>query len=370
MLAGMRLVLSLALLVACSDPPAPPAGGYTIRALGTQGGLLEVAVVSQCLGIEGRIFSEAVQETLSVPASGSAVPLELAAGAHGIAARVIDPMCRVIAFTCIDVTLAHDGGEEFTLELQSVPASASICEASERCNGGRCLPTGPPVPDAGSDAPSPDAGHDAGPVCGPGEHLDCFRDRFCVDGVVGEIVHAPQPCDARECPWFVVGKCPGACGTRRPLDEWTSWEVFCDGSEERIVGDVCATDADCDPPAPVGGTRVHLGCDVESSLCQEVAPPELLDLGAPCSLDFESVGGPGSYGVATDDTCSRGLCRFYRPLDQCAQHGCGVPCEDDWDCPAEYECDLARDWSAETDTRVHVCLPQPAWMLELSCHNE
>ena len=52
-----------------------------------------------------------------------------------------------------------------------------------------------------------DVGLDTDPFC----HLDCFRDRFCVDGDVHEVEHAPQPCGTRSCPTEILGTCPDGC---------------------------------------------------------------------------------------------------------------------------------------------------------------
>ena len=183
-------------------------------------------------------------------------------------------------------------------------------------------------------------------------HWDCFYDRRCVDGEVIEQFHAPVPCSAwtGSCPSFVAGVCAEGCSDRLPSGARRDapWTVYCEEGEQKIVGDPCASDEDCQPPAPVDGERQYLACDATTGTCSATEPPTPADMGAPCGVTFEAQSNAegSAYGVVADASCSSGWCRFIAHEDPtCDLHGCAAPCEDDWDCPREQICLDWGDWS-------------------------
>lgn len=214
-------------------------------------------------------------------------------------------------------------------------------------------PDAPPA-DAEAGLDAPDAPH-ASPDTNAGCHWDCFRARFCAAGVVHEVVHAPVPCDrwTGSCPTTALGTCPFGCGDRAPIADVGGWEVYCEGTEQRLAGDPCETDADCQPPAPevtpTALERRYLACDGALESCVAAAPPSAPDAGGACAVSFDalsSVAGGYAYGVVADAACSSGWCLFLAAeAPACDLHGCATVCEDDWDCPPDLECLARQDWT-------------------------
>ena len=339
----MRFFVCL-LVVACADPAPTPAGEYTLRALVVAPGVLEAGVVSSCTGIRERVFADAVEQTLSLPASGSAVPLELPAGTYRLAARTLDAMCRVTGFACIEVELEEGGSDDFTLELESVDAR-STCTPSESCNEGRCVRTGT---DAGGPARDAQVRTDV-PTCGPGEHLDCFGGRFCRDGVVYQNSNNPQPCNALECPYGELGTCTDGCAAGAYDFRALPWTLFCAGTHLRGEGDACATDADCRPTAPVDGPRVYLTCSAETLTCtpSEPASPPVGGACDPTVLEHEATR-HFRVGLADDPSCEGGYCLMTNSAPATCLRGiCTIQCASDWDCPSNMRCGNTHDVSIQ-----------------------
>lgn len=141
--------------------------------------------------------------------------------------------------------------------------------------------------DASPDAPGRDGGIDRSgppPWDDPSCHHDCFAARGCQGGVVSQYLHGPVSCASwtGSCPAVVVGVCPGDCSDRTPAGSFPEWQRYCEGSEEKRLGDPCTTHDDCQPPAPDFSTRparrIHLHCYAETSSCQFALPPILPNL--------------------------------------------------------------------------------------------
>lgn len=221
--------------------------------------------------------------------------------------------------------------------------------------------------DAARDVGPPDVGpQDVGapdtydPFC----HWDCFGGLECEDGVVYEHEAAPVPCDewTGRCPRYAVGTCPDGCGDRRPSGS-ADWERYCEGMEERLAGDPCASDDDCHPPAPSGAMRRYLACDVDAGACVAIDPPTH-PVVACGDVDLDALSTPegSAYGVVRDESCAGGWCRFVaQEAPACDPQACAMPCEDDWDCPPSHFCRAQRDWTGRTledrgeDEYVAVC---------------
>jgi hypothetical protein len=326
-------------------PSADPSGEYTVRAVSESDSIffLEAGVVSECMGIRARNWSRAVEQTLPLPASGQAIPLELPAGRYGLVARTSGATCEVEAFACLDVEIVADGVADFVLVLQR-ELSASICASGELCTAGRCRPA--PSPDAGTDVPTkPDTG--PGDGCGPGDHLDCFGGRFCEDGVVYEYSNNPQPCGAWSCPFSELGACPAGCATDVVDYRTRRWTTLCEGTHIREEGDACLSDDECEPTAPQDGPRLYLACSTESSTCvpSEASTPPV---GGACDTELLERESERNFRaqLTEDATCAGAFCLMSHsnPL-LCIRSICTAECESDWDCPSDMRCGHARDLS-------------------------
>lgn len=222
----------------------------------------------------------------------------------------------------------------------------------------------------------------AGPRDDPSCHYDCFRDVSCVDGEVEMVVNWPVPCSewTGSCPTMYLGTCPAGCGDRAPvaLYPWQlPWQQWCEGTEQRIVGDSCTTDDDCTPPAPIvlpdlmGYRRARLGC--VRGACEEMPIPVPSDFGQACIATFDSLSSPtgSAAGVVVDSSCESGWCLFEaRELPDCDRHGCAIACEEDWDCPEGMTCRELSDWTGRfleqgEAGRMRVCDDSRTW---LTCH--
>ncbi|MBX3246281.1 MAG: hypothetical protein KF901_03785 [Myxococcales bacterium] len=133
--------------------------------------------------------------------------------------------------------------------------------------------------------------------------------------------------------------------------------------EERLAGDPCATDGDCQPPAPGPGIRRYLACDVDAGACAAIDPPahSIVACGD-VNLDGLSTPEGQAYGVVRDESCPGGWCKFVAPADaECHPGVCVTPCETHWDCPPSLFCQGERDWTGRTledrgdDEVVRVC---------------
>jgi hypothetical protein len=176
---------------------------------------------------------------------------------------------------------------------------------------------------------------------------ECFGNRLCRDGVVYQVRGIAVPCDewTGTCPSDELGRCESGCGDRVVSDSG-SWERFCAGMEERLAGDPCETDDDCQVPAPIGGARGYLACDEETSRCVAIEPPTY-EVAACGDVDLDALSTRS--GVVRDESCASGWCRFIaREAPECDPRACAMTCVDDWDCAPSFHCREVSDWTGWT----------------------
>lgn len=192
-----RLPAAALLLCALSGcvEPLGQAVSYTVRVDIPDGleGRVEGGVVSNCRGIEGRLFGDAVVGRLELPGDGSAAGVELSEGEYGIAARVLNEQCEVIAMGCLPVDV-QPAATEFVIEVTPADRRGG-CSSREVCEASRCLAF--------------DAGFDGGPDTF--EYPGGFFPSPDGAGYCCPRTYPADPCGCRRLTHFVLTPAPESC---------------------------------------------------------------------------------------------------------------------------------------------------------------
>lgn len=188
------ITLLLCVLAGCADP-LEQAASYTVRVDLPEGlrGYVEGGVVSTCVGFGGRLFEDAISESIALPADGSPGGVELAEGEYGLAARMLNEQCEVVATGCLPVDV-QPGSAEFVIEL--TPADGGFgCTSRQVCEASRCVAF--------------DAGFDGGPDAFqfPGGFFPSPDGA----GYCCPRTYPSDPCGCRRLTHFVVTPAPESC---------------------------------------------------------------------------------------------------------------------------------------------------------------